>query len=203
MNLRYTPDDLVVRANGRRKIKVIEVVPEQIVTRAVVIAPKIVSRHLAADPGRDILKMVVVERHRATGNVGVGFVRGFKLRHGVIGSTVAHDAHNVVVAGTNDADILSAIRELERMQGGQVAVVNGRVTAELALPVAGLVSDRPLPEVMKRIDALNAAARAMGCDLVAPFMTLSFLCLSPIPELKLTDQGLIDAVNLKKTGLFA
>jgi adenine deaminase len=108
----------------------------------------------------------------------------------------------VVVAGTNDADILCAIRELERMQGGQVAVVNGRVKAELALPVAGLVSDQSLPDVMKRIEGLNAAARAMGCDLVAPFMSLSFLCLSPIPELKLTDQGLIDAVKLRKTGLF-
>jgi len=202
MNLRYAPADLTVRANGRRRIKVIEIVPEQIVTRAVVSAPKIIAGQIVTDIERDNLKMVVVERHRATGNVGVGFVRGFKLRHGAIGSTVAHDAHNVVVAGTNDADILCAIRELERMQGGQVAVVNGRVTAELALPVAGLVSDRPLPEVMQRIDALNAAARAMGCDLVAPFMTLSFLCLSPIPELKLTDQGLIDAVNLKKTALF-
>jgi len=202
MNLRYAPGDLTVKTDGRRRIKVIEIVPEQIVTRAVVTGPKIADGQVVADTKRDLLKMVVVERHRATGNVGVGFVRGFKLRHGAIGSTVAHDAHNVVVAGTNDADILCAIRELERMQGGQVAVVNGRVTAELALPVAGLVSDQPLPEVMRRIDALNAAARSLGCDLAAPFMTLSFLCLSPIPELKLTDQGLIDAVNLKKTGLF-
>jgi len=202
MNLRYSSSDLVVRANGRKKIKVIEIVPEQIVTRTAVASPKIVAGEILPDSGRDTLKMVVVERHRATGNVGVGFVRGFKLRHGAIGSTVAHDAHNVVVAGTNDADILCAIHELERMQGGQVAVVNGRVKAELALPVAGLVSDKPLPEVMKRMDALNAAAQSMGCDLAAPFMTLSFLCLSPIPELKLTDQGLIDAVNLKRTGLF-
>jgi len=154
------------------------------------------------DIRRDILKLVVVERHRATGNVGVGFVRGFKLQRGAIGSTVAHDAHNVVVAGTNDADILRVIEELERLQGGQVAVANGRVKAELGLPIAGLVSDRPLAEVIKRMDALNAAARALGCDLDAPFMTLSFLSLSPIPQLKLTDQGLIDALNLKKTTLF-
>lgn len=202
MNLRFAPTDLRVRAAGGRKIKVIEIIPEQIVTRTAVAVPRIVEGEILPDIKSDTLKMVVVERHRATGNVGVGFVRGFKLRHGAIASTVAHDAHNVVAAGTNDADILCAIRELERMQGGQVAVVDGRVKAELALPVAGLVSDRPLAEVMKRIDGLNRAARAMGCDLAAPFMTLSFLCLSPIPELKLTDQGLIDAVQLRKTDLF-
>lgn len=203
MNLRYSPKNLVVKADGKKKIKVIEVVPQQIVTRTVVASPKIVDGQIVADPARDILKMVVVERHHATGNVGVGFVRGFKLKHGAIASTVAHDAHNVVVAGTNDADILFAIQELERLQGGQVAVVNGKVKAELPLPIAGLVSDEPLPKAMKLIDALNAAAGAMGCDLDAPFMTLSFLALSPIPELKLTDQGLIDAVHLKKTSLFA
>jgi adenine deaminase len=124
------------------------------------------------------------------------------LNRGALGSTVAHDAHNVVVVGANDADILRAIQELEKLQGGQVAVADGKVKAALGLPVAGLVSDRPLAEVMRRIDELNAAAQALGCGLAAPFMTLSFLSLSPIPELKLTDQGLIDAVNLRKTRLF-
>ncbi|MGO9537586.1 MAG: adenine deaminase C-terminal domain-containing protein, partial [Limisphaerales bacterium] len=147
-------------------------------------------------------KLVVVERHRATGNVGVGFVRGFKLKRGAIGSTVAHDAHNVVVAGTNDADMLCALQQLERMQGGQVAVANGKIKAELPLPIAGLVSDRPLAEVIKGIGDLNVAARALGCKLPAPFMSLSFLSLSPIPELKLTDQGLIDAVKMQRTELW-
>jgi adenine deaminase len=202
MNLRYQPRDLVVIASRGKKIRVIEIVPQQIVTKEIITTPKIVDGKIVADIQRDILKLVVVERHRATGNVGVGFVRGFKLRRGAIGSTVAHDAHNVVVAGTNDADILRAIQELERLQGGQVAVADGKLQAELGLPIAGLVSDRPLPEVIKRMDALNAAARALGCDLAAPFMTLSFLSLSPIPQLKLTDQGLIDAVHLKKTTLF-
>jgi len=201
MNLRYEPRDLVVKASGK-KIRVIAIVPSQIVTKEVITSPKIEDGKVVPDIRRDILKLVVVERHRATGNVGVGFVRGFKLQRGAIGSTVAHDAHNVVVAGTNDADILRVIEELERLQGGQVAVANGRVKAELGLPIAGLVSDRPLAEVIKRMDALNAAARALGCDLDAPFMTLSFLSLSPIPQLKLTDQGLIDALNLKKTTLF-
>jgi adenine deaminase len=203
MNLRYRPGDFSVRAGGGEKIKVIEIVPQQIVTKTAIVTPKIEGGEIVADTARDILKLVVVERHRATGNVGVGFVRGFKLKRGALGSTVAHDAHNVVVAGTNDADMLCAIQQLERMQGGQVAVANGKIKGELPLPIAGLVSDRPLKEVMKRIDELNAAARALGCDLDAPFMTLSFLSLSPIPSLKLTDQGLIDAVKLQRTSLFA
>jgi adenine deaminase len=200
MNLRYQPPkDLEVSGKDQAKIRVIEIVPNQIVTKERIETARAENGLLVADTTRDILKLVVVERHRATGNVGVGFVRGFKLKKGALGSTVAHDAHNVVVVGTNDADIVRVIEELEKLQGGQVAVANGEVTAELALPIAGLVSDRPLDEVIQRIAGLNAAAQAMGCDLEAPFMTLSFLSLSPIPELKLTDQGLIDAVNLRKT----
>ena len=202
MNLRYAPRDFVVKPSGAKKIKVIEIIPDQIVTRTAVVAPKISGGEIVSDPARDVLKMVVVERHRATGNVGVGFVRGFKLQRGAIASTVAHDAHNVIVTGTNDADILFALQELERMQGGQVAVANGKVKAALPLPIAGLVTDQPLAKAMKLIDDLNAAAHALGCDLAAPFMALSFLALSPIPSLKLTDQGLIDAANLRKTSLF-
>ena len=204
MNLRYqAPEDFAVRAKGASKIRVIEIVPHQIVTRQLIETPRTNNGLVVSDVDRDILKLVVIERHRATGNVGVGFVRGFKLKSGALGSTVAHDAHNVVVVGTNDADITRAIEELVKMQGGQVAVNQGKVRAELPLPIAGLVSDRPLKEVIERIAALNAAAHAMGCDLAAPFMTLSFLSLSPIPELKLTDQGLIDAVHMRPTKLFA
>ena len=202
MNLRFKPGDLEVKAKQTGKIRVIEIVPNQIVTRTVILSPRIEDGEVAADTARDILKLVVVERHRAPGHVGVGFVRGFNLKRGAIGSTVAHDAHNVVVAGTNDADILRVIHELEQMRGGQIAIANGKVKAALPLPIAGLVSDRPLKEVMKRIEELNAAARSMGCHLEAPFMSLSFLSLSPIPSLKLTDQGLIDAEKLKKIGLF-
>ena len=203
MNLRYrAPADFVVPAQGDARLRVIEVVPEQIVTRERLEVPRIEAGCVVADVGRDLLKLVVVERHRATGNVGVGFVRGFQLRHGALGSTVAHDAHNVIVVGANDADIARAIQQLELLQGGLVAVADGTVQAELALPIAGLVSDRPLAEVVGRMDALNAAAAAMGCTLAAPFMTLSFLSLSPIPELKLTDQGLIDARAMRRTTLF-
>jgi len=202
MNLRYSPKDLIVRANGKRNIRVIEIVPDQAVTKETTSPPKIENGEVVADTARDILKMVVIERHHATGNVGVGFVRGFKLKRGAIASTVAHDAHNVIAAGANDADILFAIQELERLQGGQIAVTNGKVLAELPLPIAGLVTDQPLAKAMKLIDDLNAAARGLGCDLAAPFMTMSFLSLSPIPALKLTDQGLIDSARLEKTSLF-
>ena len=202
MNLRYAVRDLEVKAIPGRRMRVIEIVPNQIVTRAISVKPKIEGRRVVSDIAKDVLKLVVVERHRATGNVGVGFVRGFNLKDGALGSTVAHDAHNVVVVGTNDADICRAIQALEELQGGQVAVRQGRVTAELGLPVAGLVSNRPLEEVIERLETLNAEARALGCKLEAPFMTLSFLSLSPIPELKLTDQGLIDSSKLCKTSLF-
>jgi len=201
MNMRYLPAQFQVPANGAASIKVIELVPQQIVTRKAMLPPKIENGQIVSDPVGDVLKLVVVERHRATGNVGVGFVRGFKLHRGALGSTVAHDAHNVVVVGVSDADILEAIAALLRMQGGLVAVADGQVQAALPLPIAGLVSDQPLETVLRDSAALNAAARALGCQLDAPFMSLSFLSLSPIPELKLTDLGLIDAVKMEVTSL--
>jgi len=203
MNMRYhAPHDLEVLPKDSAKIRVIEIVRDQIVTRQSVEVPRTEAGRVVSDLQRDILKLVVVERHRATGNVGVGFVRGFELKTGALGSTVAHDAHNVVVVGVNDADIVRALEELQAMQGGQVAVAGGQVRAKLPLPIAGLVSDRPLDEVIRGISALNAAARELGCELNAPFMALSFLSLSPIPELRLTDQGLIDSAKMQRTSLF-
>ncbi|HEY5035549.1 MAG TPA: adenine deaminase [Chthoniobacterales bacterium] len=203
MNVRYrAPEDFEVAAEGSGTIKVIEIVPNQIVTNAAHEKPKTEQGKIVADPARDILKLVVIERHRATGNVGVGCVRGFGLRRGALGSTVAHDSHNIVVVGTNDGDIIAAVRALEKMRGGQVALADGEVKAALPLPIAGLVSDQPLEVVIEQIAALNAAAKSLGCDLPAPFMSLSFLSLSPIPALKLTDQGLVDAARLELTSLF-
>jgi adenine deaminase len=204
MNLSYrAPADFEVSAKGAKTIRVIEIVPHQIVTKEILETPKISDGQIVSDIERDILKLVVVERHRATGNVGVGFVRGFGLKRGALGSTVAHDAHNVVVVGVTDADIVVAIQALETMRGGQVAVSDGKIEAALPLPIAGLVSDQPLESVMEKIVELKAAAMRLGCALDAPFMSLSFLSLSPIPALKLTDQGLVDAVNLKLTTLIA
>ena len=204
MNLSYrAPADFEVDAKSAKKIRVIEIVPHQIVTKEILETPKIFDGQIVSDIERDILKLVVVERHRATGNVGVGFVRGFGLKRGALGSTVAHDAHNVVVVGVTDTDIVAAIQALEAMRGGQVAVADGKIEAALPLPIAGLVSDQPLESVMEKIVELKAAAMRLGCALDAPFMSLSFLSLSPIPALKLTDQGLVDAVNLKLTTLIA
>jgi adenine deaminase len=204
MNLSYrAPEDFEVRANDAKKIRVIQIVPHQIVTKEVLEPPKISDGKIVSDIKRDILKLVVVERHRATGNVGVGFVRGFGLKRGALGSTVAHDAHNVVVVGVNDSDIVAAIQALEALRGGQVAIADGKIEASLPLPIAGLVSDQPLEAVIANMVELKAAAARLGCALDAPFMSLSFLSLSPIPALKLTDQGLVDAVNLKLTTLIA
>ena len=202
MNVRFRgAEEIAVKADGAKTIKVIEIVPEQIVTNAISLAPKVEDGQIVSDTGQDILKLVVVERHNATGNVGVGFVRGFELKRGALGSTVAHDAHNIVVVGTSDSEILVTIAALEKMGGGQIAVENGKELAALPLPIAGLVSDRPLAEVVEKIRGLNAAATELGSSLAAPFMSLSFLSLSPIPALKLTDQGLVDAVNMKLTSL--
>ena len=201
MNLRYAPENLIVRPQGGSRLNVIEIVPQQIVTKRAVVAPRLQDGQIVPDLEQDILKLVVVERHRATGNVGVGFVRGFKLQRGALGSTVAHDAHNLVVVGASDTDILAAIEALNRMQGGLVAVAGGKVQVALALPIAGLVSDQSLETVVQEMAELNRAARTLGCQLDAPFMTLSFLSLSPIPALKLTDQGLIDTVNMRVTSL--
>ena len=204
MNLRYNaPADFQVAASGAAKIRVIEIIPRQIVTKCAIEPALVLGGYVQPDLKRDILKLVVIERHRATGNVGAGFVRGFGLRKGALGSTVAHDAHNVVVVGTNDQEIAAAVEALKEMKGGQVAVCDGQVTAALPLPIAGLVSDQPLEDVIEKISELNAAAESMGCKLEAPFMALSFLSLSPIPALKLTDQGLVDAVNMKLISVVA
>jgi adenine deaminase len=145
-----------------------------------------------ADPSRDLVKIAVVERHRATGRVGLGFATRVGLRRGAYASTVAHDAHNVVVMGVDDEDMAACVRRLAQIGGGIVVAEGGRVRGELPLPVAGLMSDRPLPEVHARLRELEATLREMGVTGEAPFMTLSFLALSVIPDLKITDRGLVD-----------
>ena len=157
---------------------------------------------MAADPARDLVKLAVIERHRASGRVGIGLVRGLGLRCGAIAGTVAHDAHNIIAAGLDDGDLTAAVRALVEMGGGFVAVRDGAVTGRLPLPVAGLTSDRPLAEVVAAQRDLLAAARALGAAIDNPFMTLSFLALTPIPALRLTDRGLFDAVAFRPVPLF-
>ncbi|NUR77032.1 MAG: adenine deaminase [Thermoleophilia bacterium] len=172
--------------------RVIGIVPGQIVTDSLVDAPVHRAGEALADPERDLAKIAVVERHLGTGRVGLGFVRGFGLERGAIASTVAHDAHNVVVVGMNDASMAAAVRRLANRGGGIVVVDGAAVVAELPLPVAGLLSDAPLDEVLAASHEVIAAVRSLGCRLDAPFQHLAFLALSVIPSLKLTDRGLVD-----------
>jgi adenine deaminase len=172
--------------------RVIGIVPGQIVTDSLADEPAHRAGEALPDAERDLAKIAVVERHLGTGRVGLGFVRGFGLRRGAIASTVAHDAHNVVVVGMNDASMAAAVRRLANRGGGIVVVDGAEVTAELPLPVAGLLSDAPLEEVLTASHAVIDAVRELGCRLDAPFQHLAFLALSVIPSLKLTDRGLVD-----------
>jgi adenine deaminase len=182
--------------------KVIQLIPNQIVTKKVI--KKIVLQNGGAYPNikEDILKIVVVERHRATGNIGIGFVQGFGLKKGAIGSSVAHDSHNLVIVGTNDQDILKAVMAMKTMGGGLVAISDGKVLASLPLPIAGLMTDAPVAQVNHKLETLLHATRSFGCRLPDPFMTLSFLSLPVIPELKLTDKGLVDVNQFKIVPVF-
>jgi len=176
---------------------VIELVPGQIITRKRLEKVKVVDGVVVPDVERDILKLVVVERHKATGNIGVGLVKGFGLKRGALVSSIAHDSHNIIGVGTNDEDIFTAVKEIEKLQGGLVVVAGGRVLASLGLPVAGLLSDKPLEEVVGELEKLERLAADLGTTLPSPFATLSFLALPVIPELRLTDLGLVDVNEFK------
>jgi adenine deaminase len=192
---------LAIEAEGDR-VRVIEIVPGQVITRQLIEPPTVRDGLVVADPDRDIAKLAVVERHRASGNVGLGLVRGFGLDRGALASSVAHDAHHVIAVGMDDGDLLRAVEAIGQMGGGAVVVEAGQVRASLSLPVAGLLSPEPLEVVASRCVELARAARRLGSSLDDPFMSLSFLALPVIPELKLTDQGLVDVVRGCRVELF-
>ena len=176
---------------------VIQIVPGQIVTKKVVEKIQVVDGVVACDLERDILKLVVVERHKASGNIGVGLVKGFGLKKGALASSVAHDSHNIIAVGADDLDILKAIEEINRLQGGLVVCANLEILASLPLPIAGLLSPEPLDIVVSQYEIVERAAASLGNLPPAPFAILSFLALPVIPELRLTDLGLVD-VNESK-----
>jgi adenine deaminase len=176
---------------------VIEIVPGQIVTKKVVEKIKVVDGAAMPDVERDILKLVVVERHKASGNVGVGLVKGFGLKTGALASSVAHDSHNIIAVGANDFDILKAIEEIRRLQGGLVVCANLEILASLPLPIAGLLSPEPLDVVVSQHEIVVKTAAGLGSLPPAPFAILSFLALPVIPELRLTDLGLVDVNEFK------
>ncbi len=193
--------DLSIAAEGQR-IRVIGAIEKQLVTNHLTLDAKREDGRAAADPGRDLLKMVVIERHRGTGNVGKGFVTGVGLKRGAIASTVAHDHHNLVVIGADDRSMLTAARAVADAGGGQAAAEGAKVLALLPLPIAGLMSDQPIEQVRARGDELLRAARSLGSPLHDPFMAMSFLALEVIPKLKLTDVGLVDVETFQVVPLF-
>jgi adenine deaminase len=202
VEVKWEAVDLAVPATGAAKARVIDAIAGQIVTGQSVEPLRTENGLAVADPGRDLLKIAVIERHRATGNVGVGFVRGFGLQRGAIASTVAHDNHNIVVVGADDSDMMTAARAVAETGGGQAVVADGSVLASVPLPIAGLMSDLPLEQVRDRVEAMGEAARQLGGTLPDPLMTMSFLALAVIPELKITDQGLVDVSEFKPVPLF-
>jgi len=176
---------------------VIEIVPGQIVTRRIETEVTVKGGFVQADIEKDLLKLVVVERHRATGNIGRGLVKGLGLKAGAVALSIAHDSHNIVAAGASDDDIFLAIKELERMQGGIAVASGGRVLGSLAMPIAGLLSEESVEVVAMKLEGLKRIVVNLGCTLEAPFAALSFLALPVIPELRLTDLGLVDVAAFK------
>jgi adenine deaminase len=185
------PERLSPPAQGE-VVKVIGLAPGQLLTDKLVAPAPVRDGRLAADPARDILKLMVAERHRGTGNLGLGLVQGFGLKRGALASSVAHDSHNLVAVGADEADMLAATRRLVELGGGLAVAAHGKVLAELPLPIAGLISPEPLEAVAAAYARLKAAYHDLGGGLDDPFMVLSFLALPVIPALKLTDLGLVD-----------
>lgn len=190
-----------IKAKGS-KAKAIEVIPHQLITKETTVNVKVEDGLAKPNLDEDILKICVVERHKASGNIGKGFVKGFGLKSGAIASTVAHDSHNMIIIGTNDEDMFIAQKELVKSQGGKVVVKNGKILAKLPLPIAGLMSDKDINYVTEQSENLNKAAKEIGCVVDDPFMTMGFLSLPVIPEIKITDKGIFSTNGFKFINIF-
>lgn len=193
--------DFSIPAKGRR-MRVIQAIADQVVTRCEIMDVTEKAGMAVADTARDVIKICVVDRYTGQAHTGRGFVTGLGLKHGAIASSVAHDSHNIIVAGVSDAEMLAAVSTVTAMGGGLAAVVGGKVLADLPLPVAGLMSDQPVETVLQQMDRMIAAAKDLGARLSDPFMTLGFLALPVIPDLKLTDRGLVDVTRFEVVPLF-
>lgn len=177
--------------------RVMQIIEAKVGTVAKQLVLPVVDGFVDNDPGQDVAKAAVVERHHGTGTMGLGFVQGFQLKEGAVASTVAHDSHNLLIVGTNDADMAFAGNKLAEVGGGMVVVRDGEVLALLPLPIAGIMSDRPLAEVAAAVAEVDKAWKTLGCNLVSPFMTMALLALAVLPELRLTNRGLVDTVNFE------
>jgi adenine deaminase len=194
---RFGSDFRLQASSARVNARIIQVLPDQIVNTSIIAVLEVSEGSVRAAPEQDILKLAVVERYGKNGNIGIAFVNGFGLKHGAMASTVSHDHHNIVIAGADDASMACCVRAIERMNGGLVVCDGDQVLAKLALPIAGLLSDQSAQEVIASLNKMNEAAWRLGCKLPAPFMSLSFISLPTVPELGLTDIGLIEVSENK------
>lgn len=176
-------------------VRIIELIDLQIINHAATGTLPVKNGNIQADVAQDILKLAVVERYGKTGNVGVAFVKGFQLKTGALAYSMSHDHHNIVVVGENDSDMAAAVNEVARLHGGLAVVRDGQVIASMCLPIGGLMSEHTAEEVMADLEQMNAATRQLGCNMPAPFMTLSFISLPTVPDLGLTDLGLVDVLG--------
>ena len=198
-----TPDTFDIIADGdEAKVRVIEIIPARTSTHQLIETMKVVDGEIHADVERDFLKGFVFERHHRTGKVGCGFIKGFGIDSGAIASTVSHDAHNLFVIGTNDEDMALACNELIKCGGGQCVVKEGKVLAIVPLKVAGLMSVKPLDEVVDEVARMERAWEQIGCDIPSPFMTMAIIPLACLPVLRLTDRGLVDCTKFEIVDLF-
>ncbi|MBE0449023.1 MAG: adenine deaminase [Actinobacteria bacterium] len=198
---KVTPANFTIAAKGKRA-RVVKLIPDEILTDEELVPPPIVDSLVTGDPHRDILKIAVINRYSRDINLFVGLLQGLGLRSGAIASSVAHDAHNLVVAGVDDEDIATAVNTIIDMQGGQVVVNKGEVRASLPLRIAGLIAEEDSNEVYDRMKILTQAAKDLGAKPSDPFMTLSFITLATVPKLKITDKGLVDVAAGKLVNLF-
>jgi adenine deaminase len=202
INIKFlTPDDFKIPARGKR-IRAIEMRPGDIKTGEYITEARIVDQFAESDTERDIIKVLVIERHHSSENIGRGFVKGLGLKRGALASSVSHDSHNIVVAGTNDADMLEAVIEICRMKGGLAVVADGKVLGRVALPVAGLMSEQSMAKVKEDLDELEKVTKLVGTTVPEPFMGLSFITLPVMPDLKLTDLGLFDVRKFEFCDIF-
>jgi adenine deaminase len=185
------------------KAKVIEVVPGQLITHMRFERIKSDNGYVVADTASDVLKLCVVERHGATGHIGLGLVKGFGLKLGAMATSVAHDSHNVIAVGVTDEEIFRAVEAVRIMGGGLSVVKDNEILAQVPLEIAGLMSGEPLEILVQKLREIKKAAAGLGCALEEPFMALSFLALPVIPELKLTDMGLVDVNKFEIVPLFS
>jgi adenine deaminase len=185
----------LIASSNAVTVNVIQILPDQIINRRDRARLPVKDGRVCTDPQQDVIKLAVVERYGKNGNIGMTFVRGFGLKEGAISATVSNDHHNLVIAGVDEESMATCARATEEMQGGLVVARGQEVLGMLPLPLGGLFSDEPPKRVIEMLETVNSLTRALGCTLPAPFMTLSFISLPTVPELGLTDKGLVDVLN--------